>query len=265
MPFRGVPGLGLAAFLGGTQLQQDFVASLLTLLGDTRLLWLPFVGDTTTATDKSLNARTITWDATVAARLSALGLGYAQSFSGSAQFGTVPDADSLSFGSGAADSAFTVMALINVTDSAANKRILTKDDASAAREWDFMIQSNETIQLNIRDQSATVAATRTSNAALTTSVWRLVAATYSAAVGGAVAADDITIYVNGAVAASTATNNVAYVAMENLTQGVALGALSVAGATPFLGSMAMIALCQTNLSASNHWAIYQLVRSYFGI
>ena len=49
--------------------QRDaFYHGLLALLGDVRLLWTPETGETTTSTDRSRNARVITYDATVAAR-----------------------------------------------------------------------------------------------------------------------------------------------------------------------------------------------------
>ena len=74
----------------------------------------------------------------------------------------------------------------------------------------------------------------------------------------------MSLYQDGLLIASTATNEVTYVAMEDLTATVALGASS-SGAAFVAGTMAFAVLCQTNLSASNHWAIYQLLRSYFGI
>src|SRR5512146_2568364 len=90
-----------------TMRRQQFESAMLAITGDTRLFWMAQSGDTTTSTGKSLNAGTITWDATVAARLSALGLGYAQTFDGSANFGTVPDSDIYSYGTGTTDSAFS--------------------------------------------------------------------------------------------------------------------------------------------------------------
>lgn len=248
-----------------TQLRAQFVGQLLTILGDTRLLWMAQSGDTTTSTGKSLNQGTITWDATVAARLSALGLGYAQTFDGSANYGTVPDADIYSFGNGTTDSAFSVVALANVTNTAVARRILTKyNNGATAREWHFSVTGSDTLTLTLYDESVDKVPNRTSNAAITMGSWALFGATYSAATGGATAANDITLYQNGAVLASTATNDVSYVAMENLGASLAIGAQ----ADPtlyFQGSLALVALCQKSLTASDHWAIKSLINYYFAL
>jgi hypothetical protein len=258
-------------YVSAAMAQQDFVASLLTLLGDTRLLFLPFAGDTTTSTDKSLNARTITHDATIAARLNALGLGYYTTYNGTSNYATMPDTANLSFGNGTADSAFAGVAVLNVTNTAAARRIVCKlEGDSTDQEWSFHIGSTDIAQVVLTDQSAGVSASRSSDAAITQGSFIVLGFTYSAATGGATAANDITIYENGLAKASTATNNASYVAMEDLTALGVIGALDGAAAgapsgQEFAGSIAMVAICQTNLSASNHWAIYNLARSYFGI
>ena len=159
------------------QAQSDFLAQLLTLTGDTRLLWLPEGDDTTTATDKSLNAKTITWDATVAARLSRLGKGYAQSFSGTGQFGTVPDADNLSF-NGTTDQAFSILVLCNPSAQAAVRKLVTKEAASN-NEYFFHLGSTDLLTFGCYDQSASAATeTRLASGAITEGAWQLLAGTY---------------------------------------------------------------------------------------
>lgn len=255
---------GISDALSTSQARSRFVASVLAITGDTRLFWLPDAADTTTATDQSLNAKTITWDATVSGRLTRLGLGYAQSFSGTGQFGTAPDAADLSFGNGSADSAFTMIVLANVTDTAAARMLLSKV-ATNNNEYQWFINTDDTLQLRLTDQSATATvAFRASDAAITQGAWRLLAATYSAATGGATAANDMTLYENGLVKASTASNSGTYVAMENLTGSLGIGG-TAAGGSLFQGSIALVAICQKNLSASEQWAIYKLCKGYFGI
>src|SRR5688500_10685499 len=96
-----------------------FIVRLIGILGDVRLLWLPKAADTTTSITDDPSFRTVTWDATVASRLSSLGRGTSQSFvAASSQYGTTPDTADLSFGDGAADSAFSIIAFANVTDTA---------------------------------------------------------------------------------------------------------------------------------------------------
>src|SRR4051812_44174897 len=77
---------------------------LLPILGDCRLLWMPRAGDAATAlTGETSTGRVVTYDATVAARISSLGRGYAQTFDGAANYGTTPDTADLSFGNGTTD------------------------------------------------------------------------------------------------------------------------------------------------------------------
>lgn len=248
------PGLAL--------LTEQFIAQLLQITGDTRLFWMPKATDELTATDRSLNARTITWAQTAQGRLTRLGNGYSQSFSGSGQYGTVPDSDGLSFGNGSVDSAFSILVLGKITDSAAVRVLLSKQAASN-NEYVLQVGSTDLLALAVFDQSAAaVAPTRTSSAAISQAAWNFLAAVYSAATGGATAANDMTIYENGAVKASSATNQASYVAMENLT-----GLLGIAG-TPagtnlLAGELALILMCQKALSASEVWAIKNLFNAYF--
>lgn len=249
--------------------REQFLAQILAILGDVRLLFLPNVGDTTTALDRSLNARTITFDGDVSARLARLGLGYAQSFNGSSQYATIPDAADLSFGNGSADQAFSVVALGNVVDTAATRRIVCKlQSDSTDQEWTFGIASTDVLQLQLIDQSAGVGALRGSSAAVVQGSYALWGASYSGA-GGATAANGITLYENGLVKASGAGNNASYVAMEDLTARVVIGGIDgpaqAAPSSPqfFNGSLPLVAVTAKNLAAWEHWALYQACLSYF--
>lgn len=243
----------------------DFLSKLMTLLGDVRLLWTPDVTDAATSTDQSLNARTITHQGgSVATRLSRLGLGYAASFDGvTPQYATAPDAANLSFGTGAADSPFSIIALARVADTAAARRILSKEAASN-NEYFFGIDASDRLVMGMIDQSAAAATeSKFTTSAITQGAWQLFAGTYSAAVGGGSASGDISLYVNGQViSATTLSDSGVYVAMENLTGVVSIGGMA-AGGSPFNGSLALVALTAKNLAAWEHWAIYQLLRSYF--
>ncbi len=115
------------------------------------------------------------------------------------------------------------------------------------------------------DESATVGAFRASNANPTTTAWSLLSGTYSAATGGATAANDMTLYQNGAVLASTATNNAGYVAMENLAAVVEISAQSAHTAGFVFGSLALVVITQANLAIGGHKDLTQLCRNYFGV
>lgn len=248
------------------QTQQQFLGQLLTITGDTRLLWLPENSDTTTSTDKSLNARVLTHSVSLATRLSALGQGYAVSFDGSTDYATTPDTANLSFGNATVDQAFSVIALARPTDTATSRTFAAKYNSSAtAREWEFRLTTADQLVLGLYDESLDVAPNRASSSAVTQGAWALFGGTYSAATGGATAANDMLVYYNGLAVASTATNAGTYVAMEDTAAPVNIGARGSAGVgSDFMqGSMAMVTVVAKALTASEMWAIYQLYKSYF--
>lgn len=257
MPLRG----GLLE--SRQQLRDKFIGELLTITGDTRRLWLPKPTDATTSIDESKNGATLTHAATIAGRLSALGLGYAASFNGTTDYSSFPDAADLSFGTGSADLSFSVISLSNVTDTAVGRQIISKSD-TGQQEWQFLVTTADTLRLTLQDQSAAVSALTTSNAAITQGSPHLFAGTYSG-VGGATAADGIALYQDGVVMASTATNNVSYVAMENGTAPVEIGSTTAHTTQLFGGSQAMDLICAGALSASQVWAVWKLCKSYFAL
>ena len=244
--------------------RREFTGQLLTLLGDTRFLWLPVSSETTTSTDRSLNARTLTYNATFASQYSALGSGVAASFDGTTDYGSTPDAANLSFGDGTVDSAFTLLMLANITDSAAERALLAKYTTTGAQtEWLWALTSGDKMAVYLNDTSASAQPSRLSDAVVTQGAWKLYGATYSAATGGATAANDITLYEDGRVIASTAANDALYVAMEDTTSVVEVGARTAASFLP--GSAGFAAIVAGNLSASNHWAIKELINGYYGL
>ncbi len=89
------------------------------------------------------------------------------------------------------------------------------------------------VQFSLTDTSAGVTVYRRQDADFTLGQWHTFAATYDGG-GGATAMNGVIIYMDGAVMASTATNNAAYVAMEN-------GAL-----LPTLG-------CRQSTAPANRW------------
>jgi hypothetical protein len=256
-----------AGIADGSQARSSFIGQVLAITGDTRLLFLPDAADTTTSTDQSLNALTITHSSTIATRLSRLGIGYSISMNGTTNNSTLADSNLHSFGTGAADSAFSVFSLVRVTDSAARRVLVGKSDSAVGNEWTFEVSATDFLSLILNDNGVPTSAARVANAVITHAAWRFFVGTYSAATGGATAANDMALYTNGLVTASTATNSGTYVAMENLTPGLSLGSrlTSAAPSLAMAGDEALHGLCQKALSASEVWALYQHVKGYFGI
>lgn len=246
--------------------RRAFEAQLMGLAGDVRLLWTPKSTDTTTATTSDLNGRTVTWDATVAARLSVQGSGYKQTFSGTAQYGSVPDTANLSVGNGTADGPLSFIVVANPTDTANARTLAAKYNTGGnVIEYIFKLDTADKLALQLADASAGVNPIRTADAAVAMGALHTYHGTYSAATGGATAASDIALYVDGLAVASTATDEATYVAMENTTATGMIGQMQIAGTPSQLmqGSMALVLISATNLTAQDHWNIYQLCRSYF--
>jgi hypothetical protein len=249
--------------------RQAFQARLRAICGDVRVLWMPKDADAATAvTDETVPGRTITWDATVAGRLSRLGPSgaYGQAFvSASSQWGTSPDTADLSFGNGTVDSPFSIVVLANVTDTAAIRAVVGKFDASN-REYLLRVNADDTLSLVLEDESAVSQAIRTSTVAITQGSWHLFGATYDPSLGsGALAANGITLYQDGAVIASTASNSGTYVAMENLAAPLEISG-QAAHTTNFLdGSLALVAVVGRALSAADQAALAVLCRRYAGV
>ena len=121
-----------------------------------------------------------------------------------------------------------------------------------------MVASGVASAAAVPSRAADVATTRQGT-------WAVYGGTYSKATGGATAANDITLYENGAVVASTATNAGAYVAMEDGASVPTLGALNGGASAWMPGRLAFVLVAQKNMSAADHAAITQLLRSYAGL
>lgn len=124
----------------------------------------------------------------------------------------------------ASNEGFSMGAWIKVSNSALSKVIMSKWDTNeTVQEWTFLISSSEVLRLVLRDDSASVETRRDSDSAIPLDTWIQVVAVYDGD-GGTAAADGITLYINGVVEASTATNNGSYTAMENGDSKVTIGA-----------------------------------------
>jgi len=143
----------------------------------------------------------------------------------------IADHANLSFIEGT-NGTFSIAAWIYLTGSGINKPVLAKHD-TAKREYLFFIDTSDKLRVVLYDESANKTATRIADDALTIGSWYFVAMTYDGEDGswsGATAANFITLYVDGAVVASTATNDAAYAGMENLSSKASIGAYYTSGA-----------------------------------
>ena len=146
----------------------------------------------------------------------------------------VADHASHTFGTGLADSAFSLAAWIYYTSSWSSNDIMSKWDATTGaekREWRFYAY-NEYLKLYIADESANAIQGRTANDKLSDG-WHFVVGTYSG-VGGDDAAAGIKLYVDGEEVSYAADyDSGTYVAMENMTTPVKIGASQDTGAVTY--------------------------------
>ena len=145
--------------------------------------------------------------------------------------------------------------------------MLAKDDATggATREWFILIDSSEKVKLYISDNSASKACSRLSDSGLSVG-WHFVGTTYDGS-GGDVAANGIIMYSEGALIASTATNVAGYVAMENSTSAVAIGAQINNPAVPanfFKDKIGMGFVVNRVLTAAEWLSLYNATKKYYG-
>ena len=245
----------------------SFILGIEEILGDVRFLWTPQVGDAATSTDDSPTRRVITWDASVAARISAQGHGYVQTnTSAGTQGGSVPDTNDLSFNTaGLTDLAFSIVALANVTDTAAARTIFAKyDNAGTLREYLFNVGATDLLQLILYDESLDKLPFRQSNAAITMGSPHLFGATYNG-VGSTTAADGIVLYQDAAVIASTATNDALYVAMENTNTTPSVGRIDAATGQFMDGAFSLVAVCAGVLTLAQMVALKNQCNQYFSL
>ncbi len=156
---------------------------------------------------------------------------------------------------------------IRVDLSAAVKTLMAKHDAGEAiQEWSIDIDADEKVQYLTRDDSVPQDTTRISDAAITAGIWHQVAVTYDGS-GGTDNQNGTLIYVDGAVVASTADNTGSYVAMEDGTSELSIGARlnGAAEVTPYVGDLACGPLGPTvvlaALSAANIAEAYRVGRA----
>lgn len=121
------------------------------------------------------------------------------------------------------DGDFSLSAWIYIDDNSNFAMIMSKWDVDApSREWIFYISSNGKLALSLIDEVDDKAASRISTADVPHG-WHHVVATYEGehtSWTGATAANYIILYIDGALAASTATNNAGYTKMVAGTSNV---------------------------------------------
>jgi hypothetical protein len=248
----------------GDQRRDEFVHSLLGLALDTRYLWLPKTGDTTTNTSMDRNARTTTYAASVAALTVPRGSGLGLTFDASAPVATTPDTANLSF---EADVAFSLYAWLSVDATASLKEIISKQDyttGAAKREWRWYIDSDEKVNVQLWDQSANARIGRGYATALDIDTDQFLVATYD----GTTNESGITLYRNGIQIDDASAGGGSYTAMEDLAGLVRIGATEGTDGnadTVFDGVLYCVGVVAEELTINKIWAMKAAGNAFFDL
>ncbi len=190
----------------------------------------------------------------------------AQDFDGTNDEGDIPDNDDFSFGDGATDQPFSIVALVNPDVVTGSETIVAKYDegTGAATEW-FFYRSGALLRCLYYDDSASEAyiGRGTSGAQLVAGQWMLVGSTYD----GSAVTTGIRLYADGARVDDTNVTSGTYTAMENLGETLSIGHDQANGSDRQFwdGKMALILLVANQLSEDQMWSIKTAVNSYFDL
>lgn len=184
---------------------------------------------------------------------------------------TIADHADFSFGNATVDSPLSISAWIFVTSQTTNQIIISKYDdttGSEDREWRLRLDTTEKLDFRIFDESQNVAATRVSNGVLANG-WRFVYVTYTGqSTAGSTAANLIKLYVDGAVVASTVSNNANYDAMEAGSTDVLISAAIAVGgseSTFFKDKIGDVMIYDIEKTAADVRDSYELTRWRYGV
>jgi len=153
------------------------------------------------------------------------------------------------------------------TSTAAGSNMVMSKYAGGNIEWRFAVITGRG-QLEISDQSVQKYINRAGATQMSAGVLSFIVATYDGA-GGASAADSIHLYFNGVLDDGSATNDAAYVGMENGTAKMEIGARSYGSSNIYEGTMVGGPLgpifTQIELTADQVLELYQHDRALLGV
>ena len=264
------PSTGVFTTVQGTTLNNLMVSKaifdILGLMTDPRCLYMQFedpgAGTLYDASGQGHNG-TYQGSMTTSDRI-IKSMGWALDFDGINDYISIPDHADLSFGDGTDDNPVTFFGVAEVVENAESQGIMSKFNANSnIREWYVSIDLNEKLKLAIYDESVDKEVYRITNNALSLG-WHSYMITYDGA-GGATAADNIKIYVDGILVASTATNDASYVAMEHIAVDMHIGKYQTAFEKWFIGDIALSGIDGAQLSAYDAHRFHQLMKGIYGL
>ena len=180
-------------------------------------------------------------------------------FDGTDDYLSLGDHADFTFGNSLVDVPFSVGGWVEVVGGTDYQQIIGKWDT----EWFLGLNSTEKINIWLKDESVAKYIHRDSDSIISAG-WHFIVATYDGT-GGATAMNGVTIYVDGVSVASTAFNDVGYVAMEDTATALTIGAAVTGGPFYFQGDMGMVFITKEQLTANDIWKTYVKTRGYYGL
>lgn len=268
-------GLQAPSYSTALSARETFYRDVVRRAGKSSFLWVIASGETTMSTDvaNGFAGKTLTYNESLVTfdeQPEYLGAGFSVELNGTDEEADTPDSADLTF----AASAFSMVALVKMSDRT-NSTIIAKWDetnAAEAREYEFGFNATDSLFLTLVDESATsptIALTTDSAAAIPEGEWALLTATFNGGTSGA----GITFYKNGSSVAGTVADGDGdgesdFVAMENLSTIFSLGYIEGTGGAKenfFDGEIAFVLVTQKELSANDVGVIVRSVNRYFGL
>ncbi len=160
-----------------------------------------------------------------------------------------------SFGDGTDDSPFSVALWAYIPETpTGNIVIISKWGGSPDREWSIFVDTSRRVKIDLYDDTAAVSSSLRTSAISTG--WHHIVATYNG-LGGATAADGLTIYIDGQeeTSYSARTSNASYVAMDNLAANLEI-ASSVGGGSSYEEKLDDIRLYDVEINAAQVTTLY---------
>jgi hypothetical protein len=174
---------------------------------------------------------------------------YSIDFDGTNDYISVSDDDSLSFGDGSTDSAFSISAWINA-DVTTNFRIAAKGSGTSNREWLFTLDTNSKFTLALYDLDHNNMINGRYDTALSSGTWYHLLATYD----GNKNISGLKLYINGISVQVTNNSAGSYGGMHETSGDLTIGSWDVSGYAN--GKINEVTIWNKELSSSEVTELY---------
>lgn len=247
--------------------QRDTISNVLEIMGDVRALYPGVVASGLVLPDYSVKGNDGVAGETLRNMFDFWGKTYSYYMNSAtpARTLTVPDNADFTFGTGLADSAFSLVCAFYRTTLGACTLISKRDDTLSQIEWwvDIGAGASSPITFYCYDQSVPAYINAVSSNILWDTDWHVMVATYD----GSGVETGLLVYLDGVNVMLSQNINGVYVAMENLASDVGLGCHHDNGVVAglFTGEMTWFGITGKELNAAEVWSVTQRIMALLGV